>query len=65
MTWPQSCCPQCKTEYSGWAFGNPGCHICSKCGAKLVIKEAIDTTETDLYGSEEDTSNLETVFPER
>lgn len=39
MTWPKSICPKCKTEYYGWAFGNPGCYVCSKCGSKLIVED--------------------------
>jgi hypothetical protein len=48
MTWPQSFCPQCGTEYYGWAFGNPACQICSKCGARLVVGTGRLVVETEI-----------------
>jgi len=62
MTWPQSFCPQCKTKYYGWAFGNPRCHICSMCGAKLVVEEGSGSVFTNLHNTEEDNSRLGADF---
>jgi hypothetical protein len=62
MTWPKSYCPQCGTEYYGWAFGNPGCHICSKCGAELVVEEGVAPVFTGLYDPEEDSPDSGAVL---
>ena len=62
MTWPQSFCPQCGTEYYGWAFGNPACCICSKCGASLVIGTGIAPVSSNLDDPEEDDLHSEAAL---